>query len=139
MRVAKYRESFSEALNLGRREVALLCVLMLRGPQTVGELHGRTERLHPFGDLGEVESVLDQLSSREPDPLVVRLPRQPGTKEPRYAHLLAGSPAVGASAEPAVVMPREDRLSRLEVEVRELREEVRSLKDALATFRSEFE
>lgn len=141
MRVAKYRESFSEALNLGRREVALLCVLMLRGPQTVGELHGRTERLHPFGDLGEVESVLDQLSSREPDPLVVRLPRQPGTKEPRYTHLLAGAPALAAdaSAGPAVVTPREDRLSGLEAEVRELREEVRSLKDALATFRSQFE
>jgi uncharacterized protein len=139
MRVAKYREVFSEALNLGRREVALLCVLMLRGPQTIGELHGRTERLHPFADLDEVASVLDQLGSREPDPLVVRLTRQPGTKEPRYAHLLAGAPAIAASAEPAVVTPREDRLSRLEIDVRDLREEVRSLKDALATFRSQFE
>lgn len=135
MRVAKYRELFSETLNLGRREVALLCVLMLRGPQTVGELHGRTERLHPFTDIGEVEAVLEQLCSREPDALVTRLPRQPGTKESRYAHLLAGAPAVTA---PLPAAPREDRFAALEAEVRQLREEVRELRDQFAAFRAQF-
>jgi uncharacterized protein len=137
MRVAKYRELLSEVLNLGRREEALLCVLMLRGPQTVGELHGRTERLHSFGDLEEVQSVLEQLSAREPDPLVIRLPRLPGTKEPRYAHLLAGTPDVTAveSAQP----PREDRMAALEAEVGRLRDEVSALKDQFASFRSQFE
>jgi uncharacterized protein YceH (UPF0502 family) len=139
MRVAKYRELLAETLNLGRREVALLCVLMLRGPQTGGELHGRTERLHSFADIGEVESMLEQLSSREPDALVTRLARQPGTKEPRYAHLLAGAPAVAASAVAAPLSPREDRLAALEAEVRQLREEVQGLKDQLAVFRSQFE
>ncbi len=139
MRVAKYRELLSETLNLGRREVALLCVLMLRGPQTVGELHGRTERLHPFADLEEVESVLDHLSAREPDPLVMRLPRQPGTKEPRFAHLLAGAPAVTDGAAPPPSAPREDRLASIEAEVRQLRDEIQGLKDQLAAFRSQFE
>jgi uncharacterized protein len=139
MRVAKYRELLSETLNLGRREVALLCVLMLRGPQTVGELHGRTERLHPFADLEEVESVLDHLSAREPDPLVMRLPRQPGTKEPRFAHLLAGAPAVTDAAAPPPYAPREDRLASIEAEVRQLRDELQGLKDQLAAFRSQFE
>ncbi|HEX8985219.1 MAG TPA: DUF480 domain-containing protein, partial [Bryobacteraceae bacterium] len=140
MRVAKYRQLFAEKLNLGRRETALLCVLMLRGPQTLGELHGRTERLHNFSDLAEVESVLEQLMERQPDPLAVRLPRQPGTKEPRFAHLLSGTPSMAAAADPpAQSTPREDRLAALEAEVRELREEMRGLKDQLAAFRSQFE
>jgi uncharacterized protein YceH (UPF0502 family) len=139
MRVAKYRELLSETLNLGRRELALLCVLMLRGPQTAGELHGRTERLHGFTDLGEVESVLEQLSSRESQPLVVRLPRRPGTKEPRYTHLLSGPPAAEAAAPPAVATPRDDRLGALEAEVTRLREEVETLKSQLERFRAQFE
>jgi hypothetical protein len=141
MRVVKYRERFAEKLNLGRRETALLCVLMLRGPQTVGELHGRTERLHGFADLAEVESVLEQLMGREPDPLAMRLPRLPGTKEPRYAHLLAGVPEIAAPAAPpaSAPAPREDRVAALEAEVRALREEISSLKDQFAGFRSQFE
>ncbi|MGE5648542.1 MAG: YceH family protein [Acidobacteriota bacterium] len=138
MRVAKYRELLSETLNLGRREVALLSVLMLRGPQTVGELHGRTERLHRFTDLGEVEAVLEQLSTREPDALVVRLPRQPGTKEPRYAHLLSGAPEIAVAAPAQAPSSREDRLAALEAEVRRLREEVLELRDQLAAFRAQF-
>jgi uncharacterized protein YceH (UPF0502 family) len=139
MRVPKYRELLSETLNLGRREVALLCVLMLRGPQTIGELHGRTERLHPFADLKEVESVLAHLSAREPQPLVARLPRQPGAKEPRYAHLLAGEPAATAEPTPPAAAPREDRLATLEAEIRQLRDELQGLKNQLAAFRSQFE
>ncbi len=141
MRVPKYRHRFVEKLNLGRRETALLTVLMLRGPQTVGELHSRSERMHQFTDLAEVESVLAQLMERDPDPLATRLPRQPGTKEPRYAHLLSGAPDVAqseAAAAPAFA-PRADRLGALETEVRELRDEVQNLKDQFAAFRSQFE
>lgn len=90
IRVPKHRELLTEALNLGRRELALICVLMLRGQQTAGELRDRAGRLHEFTDLEEVDSVLERLIERQPDPLVKRLPRQPGTKEPRYAHLLSG-------------------------------------------------
>jgi len=140
MRVPKYRQRFAEKLNLGRRETALLCVLMLRGPQTLGELHGRTERLHNFSDLAEVESVLEQLIERQPDPFAVRLPRQPGTKEPRFAHLLSGAPSMPAAGDaPVQNTPREDRLAALEADVRELREEMRGLKDQFAAFRSQFE
>ena len=138
MRVPKYRELFSETLNLGRREAALLCVLMLRGPQTVGELHGRTERLHSFVDLEEVQSVLEQLGTRDPDSMVVRLPKLPGTKEPRYAHLLAGAPDLTVPESPPPT-PREDRLAALEAEVGRLRDEVGALKAQFAGFRSQFE
>jgi uncharacterized protein len=139
MRVPKYRETLTETLNLGRREIALLCVLMVRGPQTVGELRDRTARMHSFADLEEVESVLEQLSAREPDPLVVRLPRQPGTKEPRYTHLLAGEPSAAAASEPTAAPQREGRVAILEEEIRQLREEVNSLKEQFAAFRSQFE
>jgi uncharacterized protein YceH (UPF0502 family) len=141
MRVPKYRELLTEALNLGRRELAVLCVLMLRGPQTTGELRDRTERLHSFTDIGEVESVLQHLMERQPEPLVARLPRQPGTKEPRYAHLLSGEPPAAApSTAPSEAAPaRGDRLAALEGEVRQLREEIRQLREQLAAFRSQFE
>src|SRR6267143_1080426 len=83
-RVAKYEHSILEVFNLGRRELALLCTLMLRGPQTVGELRDRSERMRSFSDLEEVEACLETLMRWEPNSLVARLPRQPGTKEPRY-------------------------------------------------------
>jgi uncharacterized protein YceH (UPF0502 family) len=139
IRVPKYREQLGEALNLGRREIALLCVLMLRGWQTVGELRERAGRLHSFTDLEEAESVLDQLIGREPDALVKRLPRLPGTKEPRYAHLLSGPAEVPESGGPEPAESRPDRISALESEVRSLREEIESLKLELARFRSQFE
>jgi uncharacterized protein YceH (UPF0502 family) len=139
LRVPKYREQLGEVLNLGRREIALLCALMLRGWQTVGELRERAGRLHSFTDLEEVESVLDHLMTRDPDPLVARLPRLPGTKEPRYAHLLAGPVEVAESGTPEPAAPRSDRISTLEAEVRSLREEVEALKREFARFRSQFE
>src|SRR5207249_6998966 len=86
-RVAKYEHSILEVFNLGRRELALLCTLMLRGPQTVGELRDRSSRMRAFPDMEEVESCLETLIRWEPQPLAVKLPRQPGTKEPRYMHL----------------------------------------------------
>ena len=92
-RVPKYGHRLSEKLNLGRRELAILCELMLRGPQTLGELRTRAERMHRFDDISEVETVLDRMPE-----LVTKLPRRPGEKEARYAHLLSGAPDVAAAA-----------------------------------------
>jgi len=131
-RVAKYEHSILEVFNLGRRELALICTLMLRGPQTVGELRDRSERMRAFSDLEEVEACLETLMHWEPRPLATRLPRQPGTKEPRYMHLLSGD------AEPAA--PRiKERAVPLEEQVETLREEVRELREELAKFRQQFE
>ena len=90
-RVPKYGHRLAEKLNLGRRELAVLCELMLRGPQTLGELRTRAERMHPFDDLAEVESVLDRMPE-----LVTKLPRRLGEKEARYSHLLSGVPGPAA-------------------------------------------
>jgi uncharacterized protein len=89
-RVAKYKHTLTDVLLLTPGEVALLCVLMLRGPQTLGELRTRSERLFTFDTMAEVEEALNVLASRQPQPLVAKLPRQPGTKESRYAQLLSG-------------------------------------------------
>jgi uncharacterized protein len=138
IRVPKHRQLLSEGLNLGRRELALMCELMLRGPQTVGELHSRAERLHRFDGLEEVESCLQRLIERQPDPLVVRLPRQPGTKESRYAHLLSGEVS-SVEAPPEPPRPRQDRFAALEAEISLLRREVEDLKRQFADFRRQFE
>jgi uncharacterized protein len=130
-RASKYRHLVDEALGIGPAEQALLAVLMLRGPQTPGELKQRTERLHGFADLAELQDVLDRLIERE---LAVRLVRRPGQKEERYAHLLSDeveevtAPAPVAAAPPT---PREDRLDRLEREVAELRAAVAALRAEL--------
>ena len=89
-RVPKYEHRIQEVFNFTRGEIAVVCVLLLRGPQTPGELRGRTERMYKFDELSDVQSVLQRLIAREPEPLVKVLPRQPGTKEARYAHLLSG-------------------------------------------------
>jgi uncharacterized protein YceH (UPF0502 family) len=122
-RVTKFAERFTEKLNLGRRETAILCVLMLRGQQTVGEIKGRTERIYAFADLDETETVLQKMM----DTWVQKLPHAPGTKEPRYAHTLGG-PVEAAAAAPVV---QSDRLSTLEGEVARLREEVAELRRRL--------
>jgi uncharacterized protein YceH (UPF0502 family) len=93
-RVIKYWQLFDEELGLDNAEVAVLCILTLRGPQTVGELKGRTERLHPYSSLDEVGATLERLAGRD-EPLVQRLAREPGRKEPRYTHLLGRSEASG--------------------------------------------
>lgn len=135
-RVPKYGHRIVEALNLGRREVAILCVLMLRGAQTVGEIRDRSERMHSFSDLDEVQAVLARLGESDP-PLAVQLPKLPGTKEPRYAHLLSGP--VDASAPPPAPERREDRLEALEAEVVRLREAVEELQRQFGEFRKQFE
>src|SRR5579863_6138354 len=96
-RVTKYEHWLGEAFNFTRAETALMCVLLLRGPQTPGELRGRTERMHRFDEIGDVLTGLQKLMERGPA-LVAVLPRQPGTKESRYAHLLSGAVETAASA-----------------------------------------
>jgi uncharacterized protein YceH (UPF0502 family) len=133
-RVQKYAHRISERLNLGRPELAILCELMLRGPQTLGELRTRAERMHPFDDLDQVQSVID----RQPE-LIVKLERRPGEKESRFAHLLSGPPAV-STAEPEAPTPqRADRVAILEAEVAQLRNELEELKQQFAGFRKQFE
>ena len=121
-RVHKYAHRLGEVFNFDRREQSLICVLMLRGPQTVGELRGRTERLYSFDSLDDVEATLSRLMERTPR-LVSKLARQPGEKEARFAHLLAGEPEI--SSLPAAPVehrsPAEDRLDRLETELAELK------------------
>lgn len=134
-RVVKYGHRLSDKLNLGRRELALLCELMLRGPQTLGELRTRADRMHHFDDTTEVESVLDHMPE-----LVTRLPRRPGEKEARYAHLLSGEPEMSApSPEHAAVPSRVDRIGELEAEVAQLRHEMDDLKQQFARFQKQFE
>ena len=127
-RAVKYRHLFDEALSLSRSEVSLLALLMLRGPQTVGELKGRSERLQRFESLPEVEQELEGLARRE---LVARLERRPGQKEERWTQLLGGDDASQPSREAAASEePRlEERLRRLELEVAELRDELDALRD----------
>jgi uncharacterized protein YceH (UPF0502 family) len=103
-RSAKYRHVLGDVLHLGDDELAVLAVLLLRGPQTVGELKGRTERLHPFGDLTAVQQTLERLAARD-EPLVVRLERQPGQKDARWAHLLGGEPPTMVPDRGAAVAP----------------------------------
>lgn len=140
-RVTKYEHRLQEVFNFSRPEIATLCVLLLRGPQTPGELRGRTERLYGFGDLSEVPTTLQRLMKRDP-PMVKMLPRQPGTKEARYAHLLAGDVAViepEPAAEAADVSSAGDRLARLEEQVATLQKDTADLKQQLADFRKQFE
>ena len=123
-RAVKYRHLFDEALGLSGADLTLLAVLMLRGPQTLGELKSRTERLHRFESLAAVEETLISLGERE---LVARLPRRPGQKEERFAHLLGGD--VGEESAPAAAAPVEgDRLARLEARVDALEEELAELR-----------
>jgi len=127
-RTVKFRHLFDEAVRVSDEEIAVLCVLMLRGPQTPGELKQRTPRLHGFASVDEIERVLDDLSARE---LAARLPRRPGQKEQRYGHLLGDESAEAAPA-PAV---ESDRLTQVERELHELREAVATLRAELAALR----
>jgi len=126
-RVTKYAQRISETLNLGRRELALLCPLLLRGPQTLGELKDRSERMFAFGDLSEAESVLEKLSDWPEWPLVRKLARQAGQKEARYCQLLSHEPADDSGTPAALVSPP-SRIAQLEDELKQLREEFNDLK-----------
>jgi len=141
-RVPKYGHRLAETLELARPATAIMCVLMLRGSQTAGEIRGRTGRMHEFASLEEVVAALDALVARSPKPLVARLPRRAGLKEQRYAHLLAGdvSPAAPDPG-PAVAAapPGDERLARLEAESASLRAEVAELRGQLADLRKQLE
>ena len=144
-RVPKYEHRLTEALQLAEQEIAVLCVLMLRGPQTIGEIRGRTGRLYEFKELEEVELTLQALMASQP-PLVFRLPRQPGTKESRYAHLLAGDVQVEEREvthrlEPATIEVRQEneKLARLEEELAHVRGELEELKQQFLDFKKQFE
>ena len=142
-RVPKYIHHLQEVFNFDRRETAVLCVLLLRGPQTPGELRGRTERMYRFDDLSVVESALHRLMEREP-PLVMKLARQPGTKESRYAHLLSGemeewSAPAEVGPEASIAVQDDERITRLETELESLRKEVADLRQELKEFRKQFE
>ncbi|MDX6272723.1 MAG: uncharacterized protein QOD28_3946 [Acidobacteriota bacterium] len=141
-RVPKYRHVLDEALGLKSPEMAVMCVLMLRGAQTVGEIRTRTERLYPFSALSFVETTLEDLMTREGAPLVMKLPRQSGQKESRYAHLLGGEVQVAEDAE--AEQPREargegGRVARLEEELRQVRAELAELREQFGEFKKQFE
>jgi uncharacterized protein YceH (UPF0502 family) len=140
-RVPKYKHVLPEVMHLSQPELALICVLLLRGPQTTGELATRAFRLHEFSGLEEVETTLNGLITREPDALVTRLPRQAGQKEARFAHLLSGEVIVDTTAE-AVAPGRgrgSDRVAALEAEIETLKAEVGMLKTQFESFKKQFE
>src|SRR5690349_16188916 len=143
-RVAKFEHRLQEVFNFDRREIAVICVLLLRGPQTPGELRSRADRMYHFEALEDVVSTLDRLAQREP-PLARILPRQPGTKESRYTHLFSGEPPEQPSVErapsPATAGANStaDRLATLEQEVSQLRQELSQVQQQLAAFRKQFE
>lgn len=141
-RVPKFGHRAQEVFNFDRRQTAVLCELMLRGPQTLGELRAHAERMHRFDDLETLELTLQKLSEREP-PLVKKLARLPGTKESRYAQLLAGDkPEWLTAVEPAGLVaapPGDDRVVRLEAEVADLRQQLGDLQKQFAEFKKQFE
>jgi uncharacterized protein YceH (UPF0502 family) len=150
-RVTKYEHRLQDAFNFYRPETAILCELLLRGPQTPGELRTRASRMYAFEDLDSVHSALQRLAKREP-PLVTMLPRQTGTKEARYAHLLGDAPPTVPAAlayEPAAVARESDadatspasaeRIETLAAEIAELRSQILDLQSQFAAFRKQFE
>ena len=146
-RVAKYEHHMQEVFNFTRGETAVMCVLLLRGPQTPGELRGRTERMHRFEELSDVQSTLQRLMQRDP-PLVMVLPRQPGTKESRYMHLFSADIAPvedeatehSSEAQSASKTSQDgDRVAQLETEIMELRRELNTLREQFATFQKQFQ
>ncbi len=148
-RTLKFRHRLTERFELTRPQVAVVCLLLLRGPQTAGELRNRSGRLHEFATLIEVDETLAALAAHPSQPLVTKLARQPGAKESRFAHLLSGpvaTPAPGAEpatsispSAPAPAAADADKVARLEQEVAALRAEVAELKTQFAAFRKQFE
>ena len=138
-RVTKYEHRLQEVFNFDRREIAIVCVLLLRGPQTLGELRGRTERMYRFETLDDVQSTLQRLADRQP-PLIAVLPRQPGTKESRYMHLFSGGAPPAQEMTPTSRFETSDdqRIANLEAEVSTLKQEFAELKRTLSEFTEQF-
>ena len=142
-RVPKYKHVMPEVMHLNRAELAVMCALMLRGPQTVGELRGNAGRLYEFSGLEEVDATVNGLISRETEPLVLRLPRQPGQKDARFVHLLAGQPDIAEAMEIAT-SPRTrgrdpDKVAALEAEVESLKTQMAELREQFEGFKKQFE
>ena len=140
-RVTKYEHRLQEVFNFTRGEAAVICALLLRGPQTPGELRTRSERIFQFAELSDVQSTLQRLMQREPA-LVRVLPRQPGTKEARYMHLFCGDAAPAPDQQASSGLPSsatDDRVARLESIVTSLHAELAEVKEQLAAFRKQFE
>lgn len=139
-RAVKYKHMVNSVYELGPAGVSVMAVLFLRGAQTIGELRERTGRLHEFSSLGEVQETLDELARRD-EPLVVKLERQPGQKEARFAHLLSGEVDAAAVAAPAasVAVAADGRIEKLEKEVESLRAELLSFRETFDKFRKQFE
>jgi uncharacterized protein YceH (UPF0502 family) len=142
-RAPKYGHLFPKAFDLSEAETPLMCVLILRGPQTSGELRSRTQHLRSFGSLAEVETLLQGLSLRE-EPLIVKLPRQPGSRESRFAHLLGGPVEMEQSEAPPHLAPsvlqrhsENDKIAKLEEEIASLRMELSDLKQQFAELKRE--
>jgi hypothetical protein len=137
-RVPKFEQLFSQELKLVNREQAIICILLLRGPQTAGEIRSRTDRLYAFPGLDEVQETISNLEDMQ---LVEKLPRQPGRKESRYTHLLSGKPQ--EKPVETIIRPKAateiDKISELQEQIDELRREVESLRDEIAAFRSQFD
>jgi uncharacterized protein len=140
-RVMKYSHLMGETMELDARELAVMCVLMLRGPQTLGEIKGRTERLASFDSIDAVEATVNALIARPAAPLVARLARQPGQKEVRYSHLMSGDVAAEApaTAPAAPVAEKADRIAALEATTEEMRRELTDIRRQLEEFRKQFE
>jgi uncharacterized protein YceH (UPF0502 family) len=144
-RVPKYEHRIRIKWSLEQDKVAILTMLMLRGAQTAGEIRTRSGRMHEFASVADVETGLQFLMDKYP-PLVARLARAPGTKESRYAHLLAGEESLqqqevasGFSSDAAVTLPRQDRVAKLEEEIGRLNAEIEALKQQFAEFKKQFE
>jgi len=137
-RVPKYRHLLFEKLGLEPEHLALLCELLVRGPQTVGELRTRASRMHSFADLGEVENLLQEMTERD-EPLVTQLPRQPGRKECRYAQLFAGVPEVPDETTAPAPETARRQVDATDARIARLEEEVATLREEFAAFRKQFE
>ena len=145
-RVPKYKHVMPEVMHLSKPQMAVMCVLMLRGPATVGELRGHGARLYEFSGLDEVEETLNSLVSREPESLIMRLPRQPGQKEARVAHLLSGEVSIDSLPDETLssrsrsrVDSQSDRVGALETEVENLKTQVAQLREQFDGFKKQFE
>lgn len=138
IRVAKYRQTFTEELKLTTQETAVIAVLMLRGPQTPGEIKGRTGRMFNFESLGTLDETLTELSKPE-RAMVIKLPRQPGTKESRYMHLLSGQPDITTIESVIEETPVSERISNAEKVIETLKAEISELKTQFEKFRQQFE
>ena len=139
-RVPKYKHMLPSVYELDERETALVSVLMLRGAQTIGELNQRTGRLYEFSGLNEISETLDSLAKRE-EPIVLKLERQPGQKEGRYAHLLSGAIDLESYARESAnaQLPRADRISELERELENLRNEFNLFRESFEEFKKQFD